>query len=62
MLRTLHDVEDAATALLSASMSGMTLFESIHTLADITAEDVLHRLQTDFDPDCMAISVIHPRG
>lgn len=62
MLRTLHDVEDAATALLSAAMSGMTLFESIGTLADITVEDILRRLQTDFDPACMAISVIHPRA
>ena len=61
MLRTLHDVEDAATALLSAAMSGMTLFESIGILADITAEDVMRRLQSDFDPACMALSVIHPR-
>lgn len=61
MLRTLHDVEDAATALLSAAMSGMTLFESIGTLADITAADVMHRLQADFDPACMALSVVHPR-
>lgn len=62
MLRTLHDVEDAATALLSAAMSGMTLFESIGILADITAEDVMRRLRSDFDPACMALSVIHPRA
>ncbi len=62
MLRTLHDVEDAATALLSAAMSGMTVFESIGILADITVEDIMRRLASDFAPACMAISVIHPRA
>ena len=62
MLRTLHDVEDAATALLGAEMSGLGLFESIGMLAAVTPEDVTRRLRTDFDTSCMAISVIHPRG
>ena len=62
MLRTLHDVEDAATALLGAEMSGLGLFESIGLLAAVTPEDVTRRLQTDFDTACMALSVIHPRG
>ncbi len=62
MLRTLYDVEDSATALLGAEMSGLGLFESIGLLADVTPEDVEARLASDFDERAMAISVIHPRN
>ena len=61
MLRTLYDVEDSATALLGAEMSGLGLLETVNLLADITPEAVEARLKSDFDPRCMALSVVHPR-
>ena len=62
MVRALRDVEDAATALLSAEMSGLTLFKSMNMLADVTPQDVMRRLQTDFDPAAAAMAVILPRA
>ena len=61
MLRTLYDVEDSATALLGAEMSGLGLLETVNLLADITPEAVEARLKSDFDPCCMALAVVHPR-
>ena len=62
MVRALRDVEDAATAFLSAEMSGLSFFDSVQMLAEITPADVARRLETDFDPDAAAMAVIRPRG
>ena len=62
MVRALRDVEDSATALLSAEMAGISFFDSVQMLADITPADVARRLETDFDPDTAAMAVVRPRG
>ena len=62
MVRALRDVEDSATALLSAEMAGISFFDSVQMLADITPADVARRLETDFDSDTAAMAVVRPRG
>ena len=62
MVRALRDVEDAATAFLSAEMSGLSFFDSVQMLAEITPADVAQRLETDFDPRTASMAVIRPRG
>ena len=60
MLRGLNDVENAATAMLTAEMAGVGLFDTIDLLASVKLADVEKRLET-FDSERLALSVILPR-
>ncbi|MDD6033052.1 MAG: pitrilysin family protein [Oscillospiraceae bacterium] len=61
MVRGLNDVENAATALLNAEMSGTGLFESLEISAAVTLEDVMARLSS-LRRDRMALSLILPKS
>ena len=61
MVRGLNDVENVATAMLNARMSGVELFDTVEIAASVTLEDVERRL-CQLTPDVMALSVIRPRS
>ena len=60
-LRALNDVETAASALLSHEMMGVGLFDVLEVIADLSLSDLEAALQTSFDPECRAISLILPK-
>lgn len=60
-LRALNDVETAASALLSHEMMGVGLFDVLEVIADLSLSDLETALQTSFDPECRAISLILPK-
>ena len=57
----MNDVETAASALLSHEMMGVGLFDVLEVIADLSLSDLETALQTSFDPECRAISLILPK-
>ena len=60
LIRELNDVEAVATIMLNRRMQGVSAFELIETVADVTYEDVMARLNRQFDCGATVLSVIEP--
>ena len=59
LLASFNSVENVATSLLSAEMSGLSIFEYITISAKVTYEDIVKALE-DMDIDNSCISVVEP--
>ena len=59
MIRSDAVVEENASMLLNAYMSGVKPFSSIHALASVTYEDALQFLREELDLEQYVLSVVH---
>ena len=59
MIRSDAVVEENASMMLNAYMSGVTPFSSINALASVTYEDALQFLREDIDLEQYVLSVVH---
>lgn len=60
LIRNLGDAESVATNMLNAGMEKLSAFDVIETVAAVTFEDVNRRLETQFNPNNVTLSIIEP--
>lgn len=60
LIRNLGDAESVATNMLNAGMEKLSAFDVIETVAAVTFEDVSRRLETQFNPNNVTLSIIEP--
>lgn len=60
LIRNLGDAESIATNMLNAGMEKLSAFDVIETVAAVTFEDVSRRLETQFNPKNVTLSIIEP--
>lgn len=60
LIRNLGDAESVATNMLNAGMEKLSAFDVIETVAAVTFEDVSRRLETQFNPKNVTLSIIEP--
>ena len=61
-IRGLNDVDDVAGSLVNSYFAGVTVFDSIHVIADVTAKDINHRFSVSLHPERSAISIVEPNA
>lgn len=61
-IRGLNDVDDVAGSLVNSYFAGVTIFDSIHVIADVTAEDINRRFSVSLNPERSAISIVEPNA
>ncbi|MCL2053252.1 MAG: insulinase family protein [Oscillospiraceae bacterium] len=62
LIRDLNDAEAIATLMINTGLDGLNAFDIIETVAAVTLEDVMKRLETQFDINNVTISIIEPIG
>ena len=60
-VRGFNDVENVAGALVSAHFMGVSVYDAIEIVAALSFQDVVSYLNTHFDEEHSAISVVNPR-
>lgn len=57
-VRELNNVEVVANLMISSHMEGSGPYDSIEVLSEMTSQDVLEFIRSEFDPDKLVLSVI----
>lgn len=60
LIRGFNNVENVANSLVSSYFGGVTIYDSLKVIENITLESLNEMLKTTLDPDKSAISVITP--
>ena len=58
LIREMNNVEMVANSMLGAHMDGLSPFDTIDRLTDVTADDVIDFIKSELTTDKMVLSVI----